>query len=161
MIGQLPQPGERYDYQNEAQSRRILNEAIRFLTPQFGTYVPTIASSGGGETVGYGTQLGVWARIGVLMWFSADIRLSSVSGGSGQLRVTLPVLAGDIGMAQAASAVIDNMAAGWTGAPMADITPTLGYAVVSELETGNPANAWASLTSTSEIRLTGSYLVST
>lgn len=153
----LPRPLERYNEENERQTRLQLDQRLTALAPQAGTYTPVVTSSGGGETVTYSTQLGYWVRVGSLVWFSANLVLATKSGGSGDIQVSLPAMPAD-GPSSAVAVSVDAMAAGWTGAPMARVSFSANAVLVRELASGAAAQAWSKLGSTGIIRLTGSYL---
>jgi autotransporter-associated beta strand protein len=55
-----------------------------------GTYNPTYQGSTSNPTVGFNVQHGNYTRIGNMVYFNVHLSLSSLSGGSGDLRVTLP-----------------------------------------------------------------------
>ena len=55
-----------------------------------GTYNPTIDASTGSPTVSYGFQTGYYQKIGTKVYVNAAFSLSSLSGGSGALRLSLP-----------------------------------------------------------------------
>lgn len=61
-----------------------------------GTWAVEITSSGGGESVTYTLQAGVFTRIGRQYSFTFDVRIDTISGGSGDIRISLPatVIAG-------------------------------------------------------------------
>jgi hypothetical protein len=152
----LPQPLWQYDARNEAETRIQIARYLQQLTPQSGTYDPDVTSSGGGETVTYSTRSGVWARVGPLIIFAVHVTLATKSGGSGDIRVSIPAL-GTI-LEHTPAVTVDNMAAGWTGAPQAIIQTGVPYLLVRELVTGALAQAWTKLGATGSIRLTGMYL---
>lgn len=55
-----------------------------------GTYSPTYQGSTSNPTVGFSDQYGYYTRIGNVVHFTVRLSVSSLSGGSGDLRVTLP-----------------------------------------------------------------------
>ena len=54
------------------------------------TWVPVLSSEGGGETVTYTTRLGTYVKVGNLVQFNLFIKINTVSGGSGNIRISLP-----------------------------------------------------------------------
>lgn len=60
------------------------------------TWTPAITASVSNPTVTYTTQLGDYVRIGPLVFFSLWIDINTISGGSGILRVSLPVGVGTV-----------------------------------------------------------------
>lgn len=55
-----------------------------------GTWSPTITGSGSNPTISYTSQTGVYTRIGNTVFFSIGIAISTISGGSGDIRISLP-----------------------------------------------------------------------
>jgi len=55
-----------------------------------GTYTPAITGSVSNPTVGYTTQTGSWTKIGNRVFLHVKIELSSISGGSGNLQISVP-----------------------------------------------------------------------
>jgi hypothetical protein len=55
-----------------------------------GTYSPTYQGSTSNPTVGFSDQYGYYTRVGNVVHFTIRLSVSSLSGGSGDLRVTLP-----------------------------------------------------------------------
>jgi hypothetical protein len=153
-------PLTRYDERDQAEFRRDLDGAMRALTPTTGKYTPVISSSGGGETVTYTTQIGYWWRIGDYVWFGAEIVLASLSGGSGDIRISLPIRP-ESNQTAPVVAALHQMAAGWTGAPNARVLPAQVAVLLKEYSGGSAAAAWSKLGSTGTIRLSGSYLAGT
>lgn len=153
----IPPPPERYDLRDQTDLRRTLDTVFRTLDPLTnGLYTPVITSSGGGETLTYGTQLGQWFRLGALTWFAADMTLATKAGGAGDIQVSLPAAAGNT-LTQVITAYVDVMGATFVGAPLARIF-NLGTTVrIRELVAGSGAAAWAKLGATSIIRVTGMY----
>ena len=155
----LPRPAQRYDERDQGEVRAALERHLRAMpVPESGFYVPTVTSSGGGETITYSTAQGHYTRVGSLVWFAADLTLATKSGGSGNIQVSLPVAACD-NLTQAVPVVIDAMGATWTGAPQARIF-NLGTIVrIRELVSGAQTAAWGKLGATCIIRVTGTYRV--
>ena len=58
-----------------------------------GTWTPVITGSGGNPSVTYSLQTGEYTRIGNTVFYDAAITVSAYSGGSGILRVSLPITA--------------------------------------------------------------------
>lgn len=54
------------------------------------TWTPTITGSGSNPTVTYTTQLGYFTRIGNVVFYEIDIVINTYSGGSGNVRISLP-----------------------------------------------------------------------
>tara|TARA_R100000935_G_C2812260_1_gene155549 strand:- start:87 stop:914 length:828 start_codon:yes stop_codon:yes gene_type:complete len=52
-----------------------------------GTFTPTFLGAGGNPSVGYGNQLGIYTKIGRMVSIEIRITTTSVSGGSGNLRI--------------------------------------------------------------------------
>lgn len=55
-----------------------------------GTWTPVITGSTNNPTVTYTIQDGVYTRIGRVVFYSFHIRISTISGGSGNVHVSLP-----------------------------------------------------------------------
>lgn len=55
-----------------------------------GTWTPEITGSTGAPTITYVTQTGKYTRIGNVVFFAFRVLIDTFSGGSGQLRVSLP-----------------------------------------------------------------------
>lgn len=55
-----------------------------------GTWTPVITGSTSNPTVTYTIQDGVYTRIGRVVFYSFLIRINTISGGSGNVRVSLP-----------------------------------------------------------------------
>jgi hypothetical protein len=55
------------------------------------SYTPVLKGQSTAGSVTYVTQVGVYTRIGNLVFLSFNITTSAVSGGSGQINITLPV----------------------------------------------------------------------
>jgi hypothetical protein len=55
-----------------------------------GTFTPTITGSISNPTVGYAFQVGNYTRIGNRLFSTSKVSLNSVSGGSGDLQLSLP-----------------------------------------------------------------------
>jgi hypothetical protein len=55
-----------------------------------GTWVPVLQGSTGNPTVTYTTQSGIFTRIGRVMFYTVTITISTISGGSGDVRITMP-----------------------------------------------------------------------
>ncbi len=68
---------------------------------QESTWTPAIQGSGGNPTVTYGVQSGVFTRIGRVVFYIITLSIATISGGSGDIRLTLPstVVTGGIGSA--------------------------------------------------------------
>ena len=58
-----------------------------------GTYPPVIQATGGNPTISYAVQQGRYTRIGDLCFFHLYLHITTISGGAGDARVTLPILA--------------------------------------------------------------------
>lgn len=152
----LPAPLPQYDRDNEAHTRTGLEKAITTLEQSSGRYTPVVTSSGGGETMTYSVQTGLWIRWGAVIWFSAAITLASKAGGSGDIRVSLPVFAS----AKAdppISVRITAMSATWTGAPVANVSSGTAFLRVQEFAAGVVAAAWTKLGATGVIQVAGIY----
>lgn len=57
-----------------------------------GTWTPAITGSSSNPTISYTTQTGRYSRIGDIVFFDAYILIDTISGGSGDVRVSLPVV---------------------------------------------------------------------
>lgn len=55
-----------------------------------GTWTPAILGSTGNPTVTYSSQIGRYTRIGNRVFFDVDVTISTISGGSGNVQITLP-----------------------------------------------------------------------
>jgi hypothetical protein len=68
---------------------------------QESTWTPVIQGSGGNPTMTYGVQSGIFTRIGRVVFYIVTLSIAAISGGSGDIRVTLPssVVTGGIGSA--------------------------------------------------------------
>lgn len=72
------------------------NSAAAGMTSQLlnwyeeGTFTPTYTGSVSNPTVGFSEQYGYYTRIGRMVYFIVRLAVSSLSGGSGDLRVSLP-----------------------------------------------------------------------
>lgn len=68
---------------------RLLGSDAAGITPFYekGTFVPTLYGTGSNPSVTYYVQEGIWVRIGALVHVEFAIGTSSVSGGSGNVRV--------------------------------------------------------------------------
>lgn len=150
-------PPMKYDLNDQTQLRAAVERELRAVTPQFGTYIPSISSSGGGETLTYSTQLGQWLRLGALVWFHAEVTLATKSGGSGEIQISLPAPA-SAGTAPSVALYLNNMAAGWTGSAVANINAGTAIIRVREYAAGVTAASWTKLGSTGGFRATGVYL---
>lgn len=58
--------------------------------PLISTWTPTITGSSSNPVVGYTTQLGSYQQMGSVVCVKGTVVLSSVSGGSGDIRISLP-----------------------------------------------------------------------
>lgn len=76
------------------------------------TFNPTITSSGGGESVGYSTQVGRYTKIGNTVFIDIAIELSSLSGGSGTVRVSSLPFTSSSTFSSAGSIYLDNVTFG-------------------------------------------------
>lgn len=56
-----------------------------------GTWTPAITASSSNPTVTYTQQIGQYVRIGKLVFANFSIQINAYSGGSGNIRVSLPV----------------------------------------------------------------------
>lgn len=61
------------------------------ISESSGTWTPTLVALGSNPTVTYVAQTGRWIKQGSLVFFRIGIQWSAVSGGSGGLRIPLPV----------------------------------------------------------------------
>lgn len=55
-----------------------------------GTWSPAITGSGSNPTVTYTTQAGRYTRIGDMVFYRVNIVINTISGGSGDVRISLP-----------------------------------------------------------------------
>src|SRR5581483_7603068 len=53
-------------------------------------FTPTITGSGSNPTVSYTTQKGYYIQIGNVVFWTIIIQLASISGGTGNLQISLP-----------------------------------------------------------------------
>jgi hypothetical protein len=58
-----------------------------------GTWSPAITGSGSNPTVTYTSQLGRYTRIGDVVHYRVNITINTISGGSGDVRISLPITA--------------------------------------------------------------------
>jgi hypothetical protein len=156
----LPRATPRYDERDQLELRREIERVITAIEPTTGKYTPVLTSSGGGQTVTYSTQKGHWWRQGDLVWFSAEIVLATLAGGSGDIRVSLPIRPESNQSAPVAAALF-NHGATFTGAPNVRVDASIPAVVVKEWTGGTAAQAWTKLGATGAIRLSGSYLAGT
>src|SRR4029079_12414971 len=61
-----------------------------FNCPVLGTWTPAFTGSSSNPTVGYSSRTGTYTRVGNLVSASAELTLSSASGGSGNAQFSLP-----------------------------------------------------------------------
>lgn len=59
-----------------------------------GSYTPAITASSSNPTVTYTTQTGEYIQIGKLVFANFQITINTFSGGSGNLRISLPIVVG-------------------------------------------------------------------
>lgn len=99
------------------------NEALR-------TWTPTITTSGGGESVGYTTNVGSWTRTPTGgLWLFYNIALSSFSGGSGTLRIGgFPKTCALLGMA-----TLPNAWSGFSGLTGSPYVATVGSSAFANI----------------------------
>jgi hypothetical protein len=71
-----------------------------------GTWSPAITGSGGDPSVFYTTQLGRYTRIGDIVHYRVNIVINTISGGSGEARISLPITAQGN---DSASALLNNV----------------------------------------------------
>lgn len=58
-----------------------------------GTWTPVITGTGSNPTVTYTNQLGRYTRTGNVVFYSLYIQIDTISGGSGDVRISIPVAA--------------------------------------------------------------------
>jgi hypothetical protein len=81
-----------------------------------GTFTPTFTGSVSNPTVGYTTQVGSYVKVGNFVFFTIHIQASSISGGSGNIRVSgLPFAAKNVSNLLPAFGIGFNN--NWTNAP--------------------------------------------
>lgn len=73
-----------------------------------GTWTPVITGSSSNPTVTYGLQRGKYVRVGNVVTVSAFISWSAISGGSGDLRISLP-FAGESSVGASGAGSISSM----------------------------------------------------
>lgn len=56
-----------------------------------GTWSPAITGSGSNPTVAYSAQVGRYLRLGPIVYFYLAIAINTISGGSGDVRISLPI----------------------------------------------------------------------
>ncbi len=66
---------------------------MRDLPVIYGTWEPEVVGSVSDPTATYSLQEGHYTQVGDRCFFEFDLRISSISGGSGSARVTLPLVA--------------------------------------------------------------------
>ena len=126
-----------------------------------GTWTPSFASSGGGETIAYGSQrTGRYTKIGRVVYFQFDVELSSKSGGSGDARITgLPFTSENLPVTGGATAVF------W--ANTTTYAPAFGNVSLNSTRLDIRANtttnsivfSWADITATTRLIMFGFYTV--
>lgn len=57
----------------------------------FGEWTPAIGGISGSPTVTYAAQAGYWVKTGMLIHFRIRLQWSAVTGGSGGIRISLPI----------------------------------------------------------------------
>ena len=127
-----------------------------------GTYTPSYATSGGGESITYDSlRAGTYVKIGGLVYFNIMMRTDAFSGGSGNIYVSLPFTAGG-GIQQVATA---GEADGWTTdcPTSAYISSGANIAILQRVSgTGTTPITTANITNSSNsnlINLSGCYRV--
>lgn len=65
-----------------------------FSAYQEGTWTPAVTGGTSNPTVAYTTQTGTYTRIGNVVFYTIRIVIDTYSGGSGTLRISLPVAVG-------------------------------------------------------------------
>ncbi len=74
-----------------------------------GTWTPAVTGSTGDPTVTYTVQVGKYTRIGNTVHFSFQLAFNTYSGGSGDLRVSLPFTAANTGADNTRNAAVLNL----------------------------------------------------
>jgi len=59
-----------------------------------GTWTPVLQGTGSNPSVGYLTQVGIYTKIGNRIFVSGRVTINSISGGSGDIQITLPIQVG-------------------------------------------------------------------
>lgn len=124
-----------------------------------GTWTPAITGSGGNPTITYATQTGTYMRINGWVFFNIKIQVDTVSGGSGSLRISLPIA---VVSGLATSAETSNV--DWATGSQVYFRPTAGqsYGLVATQGDNIAENAVAvtGLAASDLIEIQGFYLAS-
>ena len=128
-----------------------------------GTFTPAIEGETTNPTVGYSTQYGAYTRIGRVVNYALRLTLSSISGGSGNVKIVgLPFTAGLSNNPYAAAIELSNVtfSAGYT---FVSYRPLSGQTWGRLNQTGSGVASSAlvisQLSATTDIIITGAYMV--
>lgn len=81
-----------------ANQKKVWNEGN--LPIASGSWTPSILFTGGVTIIGYDSRAAQWFRVGNLVFVHIAVSTTTVSGASGDVRISAPPLAGKSGMAQ-------------------------------------------------------------
>lgn len=128
-----------------------------------GTFTPAIEGETTNPTVGYSTQYGAYTRIGRMVNFSIRLTLSSLSGGSGNVKIVgLPFTAGLSNNPYACAMEVSGVTFG-AGLTSISYRPLSGqtWGRLNQFGSGAAATATtiAQLSSTADIIISGAYMV--
>lgn len=109
-------------------------DAGRFAQLSAGTWSPAITGSSSNPTVTYTAQTGRYSRIGDVIFFDAYMVINTISGGSGDVRVSLPV-ANSTGRNTPANAYTSGVDLGGTPVNVLALIPSgAQYALIDSIQ---------------------------
>lgn len=109
---------------------KLLADVLEYLES---TWTPVITGSSSNPTVTYSTQAGKYTRIGNVVAYSFNVGASAYSGGSGTLRISLPIAAANSGAADSVRATVLTDGVDLPGTPVGVVFTSSGgnaYGVV-------------------------------
>lgn len=97
-----------------------------------GTWTPVFTGSGSNPTVAYYLQIGQYTRIGNLVFYYWFIQNTTISGGSGDLRISLPIAVGSPGFG---SVYVNNVdLSGTTASLFSQPTTGTSYSILNQVQ---------------------------
>lgn len=112
-----------------------------------GTFSPDLVSTGGGETITYTYNTGSYTRVGRTVYINAFIKVASVSGGSGNARISGPFTA----LNRANFLDFNVMVTLLSGGSL------VSAGTVANTSNINTGEAWANVSPNDEIRISGTF----